>query len=49
MKKVYQAFNPKNKAWVKYRFGPQGFEPFDVKQKKPFVPFKGIPVRGKRR
>lgn len=47
--KTYQAYNKKNKAWVKYKFDKQGFEPLDVKQIKPKQPFKGIPIRGKRR
>lgn len=45
--KIYQAFNKKNKAWVKYRFTKaKGFQATDVKQINPKVKFKGIPVRG---
>jgi len=44
---VYQAFNSKIGAWVKYKFAPGvGFKALDVKQKEPRVPFKGITKRG---
>lgn len=43
--KLYQSFNPRNDAWVKYKFGKQGFEVVDVKQKMPQVPFKNIPIK----
>lgn len=46
-KKIYQAYNPKTKAWVKYCWSP-GFTPLDVKQIKPRIPFKGISKRGRR-
>lgn len=48
-KKIYQAYNPKNKAWVKYCFSEHGFRPLDVKQKEPNKPFKGVPKRGRKR
>ena len=32
---VYQSFNPRIKAWVKYHFTKEGIEFTDVKQKKP--------------
>lgn len=47
--RIYQAYNPKSKSWVKYKFDKQGFEPFDVKEHLPSIPFKGVPIRGKRR
>jgi hypothetical protein len=43
---IYQSFNPKIKAWVKYHFTKEGIEFTDVKQKKPRIPFKGIPKKG---
>ena len=50
MGKIYQAFNPKNNAWVKYSFCKDtGFRPIDVKQREPMKPFKGVPKRGRRR
>lgn len=45
----FQAFNPRNKAWVKYEFGKKGFKVIDVKQKMPMVPFKGVKIKGRRR
>ena len=42
----YQAWNPRIEAWVKYKFGKQGFQIIDVKEQNPTVPFKGIPKRG---
>ncbi len=45
---VYQVFNPRIKAWVKYHFVKgKGFEVLDVKQREPFKPFKYIPKKGK--
>lgn len=46
---VYQAFNKRNKAWVKYKFTKQGFRVLNVKQNNPRVKFKGVPVRGQRK
>jgi len=47
---IYQAFNNKIKAWVKYSFeSGKGFTPLDVKQKEPLKPFKGVPKKGKKR
>jgi len=48
-KKIYQAFNSKIEAWVKYSFGEHGFRPLDVKEREPHIPFKGVPKRGRRR
>ena len=50
MTKIYQAFNPRSKSWVKYCFTKQGsWRPLDVKQIKPTIPFKGVPKRGMKR
>lgn len=46
---TYQSFNEKIGAWVKYKFGKNGFKPLDVKQKEPLVPFKNIKKKGKGR
>lgn len=47
---IYQAFNSKIGAWVKYKFkSGVGFMPLDVKQKLKDVPFKGIKIKGKRK
>lgn len=47
---VYQAYNKRSKAWVKYKFTKKkGFKVLDVKQKNPGVKFKGIPIRGKKK
>ena len=48
-KDIYQAFNPKTKAWVKYKFDAGGFRPLDVKQRLPIIPFEGIPIRGNKK
>ena len=47
---VYQAFNPKIKAYVKYHFVKgKGFEVFDVKQRKHLKPYKKIKIKGRKR
>ena len=46
---IYQAYNKRNKTWVKYEFTQKGWKVLDVKQRKPKIPFKGIPIKGKRR
>lgn len=46
---TYQSFNPRIKAWVKYKFGNGGWKPLDVKQREPLVPFRGVPKKGKGR
>jgi len=46
---IFQAYNKRNKAWVKYKFTRRGWKALDVKQKNPKKPFKGIQIRGKRR
>jgi len=45
---IYQAYNQKIKAWVKYEFSKKGFKVKDVKQRNSQKPFKGIKIRGKR-
>ena len=47
---IYQAFNSRIDAWVKYKFeSGVGFRALDVKQRMPSVPFKGIKIKGKRK
>jgi len=46
---IYQSFNPKIKAWVKYEFTKEGVKFMDIKQKKPLKPFKGVPKKGKKK
>lgn len=46
---IYQAFNSRINAWVKYEFGKKGFRVIDVKEREPFKPFKSIPKKGKRK
>jgi hypothetical protein len=43
---IFQAFNRKTKAWVKYEKDKKGSKILDVKQKDPMKPFKGITKRG---
>jgi len=45
---IYQAFNKRSGAWVKYELGKNGFKPLDVKQKNPRTPFKNVEKKGKR-
>lgn len=47
--KIYQAYNSKTKAWVKYCFGKKGAKVLNVKEREPKKPFKGIPIRGNRK
>ena len=46
---VYQAYNKRNKAWVKYKIGKGGYKILNVKQANPSKPFKGVPKKGKRK
>lgn len=46
---IYQAYNRRNKAWVKYKFTKGGIKILNVKQKEPMKKFKGVPVKGKKR
>jgi len=41
---IYQAWNPRNKRWVKYHFTKEkGFKPTGMKKTK----YKGLKVKGK--
>lgn len=43
---IFQSFNPKTKAWVKYKVVTgKGTKILDVKQQNPRVKFKGVTVR----
>jgi len=44
---IYQSFNSRINAWVKYKIGKDGFQVIDVKQREPFKPFKSIHKKGK--
>ena len=46
---LYQAFNKRIKAWVKYKLTSKGFKVLDVKQRLPTKPFKGVKKRGKKK
>lgn len=49
MPKVYQSFNRRIQAWVKYKFiKGKGFKPLNVKQRNPRVPFANINIKGQR-
>lgn len=45
---IYQAYNKKIGAWVKYEFSKKGFKPIDVKQREPKKPFKNILKKGRK-
>lgn len=47
MSPIFQSYNKKIKAWVKYHFVKDGFKVLDVKQREPEIPFKNILKRGK--
>jgi len=48
---IYQAFNGRTKAWVKYKFvkgrkkGESKLKILDVKQRLPQVPFANVPIK----
>jgi hypothetical protein len=42
---IYQSFNKRNKAWVKYEFTKNGIKILNVKQTNPRKPFKGVPKK----
>lgn len=47
---VYQAYNGRIGAWVKYEFTKGGgWKAVDVKQRQPKKAFKGVKKRGKRK
>ncbi len=43
---IYQAYNKKINAWVKYEFSKTSFKIIDIKQRLPDKPFKNILKRG---
>lgn len=45
---IYQAYNRRIKAWVKYEFTKKGFKVINVKERNPKIKFKGIPIRGQK-
>jgi len=46
---TYQTYNPRIKAYVKYKKIGNRSRILDVKQKDPAKPFKGIPMSGKKK
>lgn len=46
---IFQAFNKKNKAWVKYKMYKGKAQLLNVKEREPTKPFAGVPKRGKGR
>ena len=46
---IYQAYNKKINAWVKYELGKKGFKALDVKQRNPKVAIKGIKKKGSKK
>lgn len=46
---IYQSFNSRINAWVKYEFGKKGWTALDVKQRNPKVPFAGVKIKGKKK
>ena len=47
---IYQAWNSRIDAWVKYDFVKgKGFRPLDVKQREPKIPFANVKIRGNRK
>ena len=46
---IFQAYNGRIKAWVKYDFTKGKVRFTNVKQKNPMKPFKGIKKRGNKK
>ena len=46
---IFQAFNNRMGAWVKYSTSGGRSKIKNVKQQNPKTPFKGVPKRGKRK
>ena len=46
---IFQAYNRRNNAWVKYKKTGKKTRILDVKESEPKKKFKGVPVRGQRR
>jgi len=48
MKTIFQAYNPRIKAWVKYKIQPDKTSRIvQVKKVLPTIPFKNVPTKGK--
>jgi hypothetical protein len=45
---IYQAYNRKIGAWVKYEFTKGGFRVKNVKERNPKQPFTGVPMKGQK-
>ena len=43
---VFQSFNPRTDAWVKYKVEGGRSKILNVKQKDPAKPFKGVKIKG---
>jgi hypothetical protein len=48
MSPIYQAYNKRNKAWVKYELYGGKSKILNVKERDPKKPFKGVPKRRKK-
>ena len=46
---IYQAYNGRIKAWVKYEVSKKGWKVVNVKQQNPKKPFKNVPKKGNKR
>jgi len=46
---IYQAYNKRINAWVKYKFGKKGYKTLNVKEREPKKPFKGVPKKGSKK
>jgi len=46
---IKQSYNPKTKAYVKYKVEGNKSKILDVKQSNPSIPFKNIPITKKKR
>ena len=45
---IFQAWNPRTKAWVKYKaVKGEGVKILEVKKKDPHIKFKDVPVKKK--
>ncbi len=47
MMPIFQAYNKRNNAWVKYKKTGNKTKILNVKESEPKKKFKGVPVRGK--
>lgn len=46
---VYQLWNSKLKSYVKYDFSKDGLQSPEVKRYKPFIPFKGVLIKRRKK